>query len=122
MLQETINKNKLISVIMDVKYLDLGDIYETKDGEILGNENDLMYHKSWDWLMPVVEKIIELGADIIISGDSTSIVKGGTYDSSGDLNFNTADFETEKYEGTMLENTYNAIIEFINWYNQKTTK
>ena len=46
--------------------------------------NDLKYHSSWDWLMPVVEKIYSIDADI--------------------------DF----FKNISLEDTYKAVVQFIN--------
>ena len=47
--------NKLIAEFVGAK-LTKGNFY-LLDGEILAHEADLKYHTSWDWLMPVVEKI-----------------------------------------------------------------
>lgn len=74
----------------------------------------LQYHKSWDWLMPVVEKIE------IVSGKNTEITfwQGKQrciildYDNVNDL---------EKIGETKIEATYLAVIEFINWYNNHLT-
>jgi hypothetical protein len=60
--------------------------------------NKLKYHLSWDWLIPVVQKI-------------------------GDEYYNTPFDETysrltEQYENIWtLEDTYNAVVEFIKDYN-----
>lgn len=37
------------------------------------SENEFKYHSSWDWLMPVVEKIEKEGANIIIGTNSVRI-------------------------------------------------
>ena len=47
--------NKLISYFMS----QLGYMYEFKG--LLYKEEDLQFHKSWDWLMPVVSKISNSG-------------------------------------------------------------
>ncbi len=59
----------------------------------------LKYHSSWDWLMPVVEKISGSG----YAGGIMSDLKGALI---------IADIEA----------VYNAVIEFIEWYNKKTGK
>ena len=51
--------------------------------------DELKYHKSWDWLMPVVEKIYSLDAHI--------------------------DF----FRVINLEATYKAVVEFIKQYNNE---
>ena len=59
-------------------------------------DDELQYHKSWDWLMPVVDKMntTELWDEYDISYLATYLV-------SVDINA-----------------TYNAVVEFINQYNK----
>lgn len=68
---------------------------------------DIKYHTSWDWLMPVVEKIESLGywvnrnnGDVTISKDNDMIVI--TPMSSGGIDM-----------------MYQAVVEFINGFNCK---
>ena len=67
---------------------------ETPEGNVVVHVYDLDYDSSWDWLMPVVQKI-------------------------GDEYLNTPFDETysrltEQYENIWtLEDTYNAVVEFI---------
>ena len=58
--------------------------------------NDLEYHTSWDWLMPVVEKIENYLSD--------NVGKVGYFD--------------ECLSSNNLEVRYNAVVEFINEYNK----
>ncbi len=44
--------NKLIAEFMNVDHVDIDQAYE--------DYGELKYHTSWDWLMPVVEKIESL--------------------------------------------------------------
>ena len=69
--------------------------------------NELQYHTSWDWLMPVVEKIESLGywvnrndGDITISNKSDMVVI--TPMSSGGMDM-----------------MYKAVVEFIKEYNDE---
>ena len=57
---------------------------------------EIEYHSSWDWLMPVVETCYHNGADSNQVGDITHAL----------LDCN-------------LEATFDAVVEFIKWYNQK---
>ena len=59
------------------------------------------FHYSWDWLMPVLNKIM----DICFSDDNSE-----TYDS--ELFYQIRDCIPE------IHHTYSAIIEFINQYNK----
>lgn len=79
------------------------------------HKSDLLYDSSWDWLMPVVEKIesITLGED-----NSFNIMIGATtycviQDSNGEC------YEMiHNGEETKLLCVYKAVVEFIKWYNE----
>jgi len=75
-------KNKLIGEFMGVYSRKYGFDYDK-----IGNKG-INYHKSWDWLMPVVQKIYSIDDNI---------------DFFKDIN---------------LETTYKAVIEFIEEYNK----
>jgi len=72
--------------------------------------DDLHFHESWDWLMPVVEKIESMR------------------DSSGNAYRFTVTMCDATIEGTLIgvygkaykiDATYQAVVEFINEYNSK---
>jgi hypothetical protein len=96
------NDNKLIAEFMDLKSTGLS-IYK---------ESDYKYHTSWDWLMPVVEKIDEVS-------DENTLFK---------IEYNRAFVEDiENYyifidvtASSRLEATYKAVVEFIKNNNLKT--
>lgn len=70
---------------------------------------DLKFHKSWDWLMPVVDKIDEILPDdnfLSITYNRCLI----EYDSEG-ITF-------EGLGNSRREATYKAVLEFIEWYNE----
>ncbi len=67
---------------------------------------NLKYNTSWDWLMPVVEKITRLDVGVV---EWDSIIKGHAVLDMGFL-FND-----------MLP-VFNAVIQFINWYNDNQKK
>ena len=71
---------------------------------------DLNYHKSWDWLMKVVEKIESLGYDVFINTCVCRItdVGQGTFE----------DIETFNYENK-IKAVYDACVVFINFYNKQ---
>lgn len=115
--QEIIEGNKLIAEFMQVRN-DFSDIYYLPEfghyfnsyGQIEWNEcfrsNELKFNSSWDWLMPVVEKIEKTKqADVIIH--AKNLVQ---------ISYNK---ETKAYfYDSLLENVWLACIEFIKWYNQ----
>lgn len=72
----------------------------------------LQYHTSWDWLIPVVEKIEGLGYSVwfqsVIEGTQVSIWKG--------MNVLFRPVNKNK-----IDAVYSAIIDFIKYYNQHPT-
>jgi len=120
------NNNKLIAEFMEfpthtdavddrtIAYYVGESIMHTDNTE---NENDcdvfhpddMQFHTSWDWLMPVVEKIESLR------------------DANGDAYRFTIDMCNAQIEGTHIEiiggayklnTTYKAVVEFIKTYNR----
>jgi len=88
-----LENNKLIAEFMGLVESSISDKYWTeksKEGFGQGELFELQYHTSWDWLMPVVEKIYSIDADV--------------------------DF----FKNISLEATYKAVIEFIKWYNNES--
>lgn len=88
--------------------------------------NNLRFNSSWDWLMPVVERIRTIaswdrdkfGTEVIINGNKTTIKSGGYGEKEhGKLFFNRT------FHGSFnsKEHTYKAVVEFIQWYNQNQT-
>lgn len=87
------------------------------------NEWQYKFDKSWEWLMPVVEKIDKLGYDVEINSGLRRI------------NIRTTDFGymekvpeyNEEFRGnsslyadlTPIQCVYQAIVEFIQWYNEQ---
>ena len=80
--------NKLIAEFMGVDQVDIDTWLETN--------SNLKYHTSWDWLMPVVEKVFILSEDE--EAWRMDIESGLTT-----LN---------------IDETYRAVVEFINEYNR----
>jgi len=80
-------ENKLIAEFMDVNLIE-------------GQRGD--YHTSWDWLMPVVEKIkrTDLSREMVMQGIDELI---NDIDDSFDFN---------------IAITYNAVVKFIEEYNK----
>ena len=119
----TTENNKLIAEFMglvtqDEKFTSGRSIECTKgtftDYEAIG-KGWLHYHTSWDWLMPVVEKI-ESNKDV-------DMVELQYNSDSGYEVIITIDSEDEFArnhctESDRIKATYKAEIEFINWYNE----
>lgn len=105
---ETTENNKLIAEF-DQKYSIGFGLYDF-DG--CHYELDkLEFHKSWDWLMPVVEKIEDYDEyDVEILQYGTRVLKN-----SVEIITNVADFSFDK----KIEHCYDAIIKFIKEYNKQ---
>lgn len=103
--EEIIVNNKLIAEFMDSITLD-------GNGNSKEDINSFKYHKSWDWLMPVVDKIENLGnCQIDISFEWCRICyKGGLFE---------IDTRNHIKANTKIEAVYFACIEFIKWYNDE---
>ena len=75
-------------------------------------ENSLRYHVSWDWLIPVVEKIENDLKDSftidIINKNQCEVIRNGDEFICG------YGFETVNH--LKIEAVYNSIVKFIKWY------
>ena len=92
--------NKLIAEFMN--YPDLGTE---------GDFSYLRYHASWDWLMPVVDKIeSDDRYDVDILQYGTRIT-----DNQKEIVNNIADISFDK----KIEHTHNAVVEFIKLLKDK---
>ena len=105
--------NKLIAEFVGAKN-DLSDIYYLPEfahyfnsyGQIEWSDcfrlNELKYYTSWDWLMPVVEKIEKTTAFVNIKGCLVNVS-------------NIVDVSAP----SKIEAVWIAVVEFIEWYNNK---
>ena len=109
------NSNKLISEFMGMTYGDPNDDSVMIQMISQGNEvvpiESMKYHISWDWLMTVVEKIESLGYEFTIV-ENRCKVSNNTDHSVEEL------FHIETI-GSKLDTTYDAVVQFINQYNNK---
>jgi len=76
--------------------------------------HELQYHTSWNWLMPVVEKIEEHGYDFI----ATKRRATRTYDANFMDEVNNYVVYVEDCKDRQ-EATYKAVVEFINQHKNK---
>jgi hypothetical protein len=127
-----IKDNLLIAIFMGYKYYEgePNDIdYQTLviPGEKIRLCNT-KYHCSWDWLIPVVEKIESLNLREYNYNFDALVVQIEKYECwiymelSLDpcYTINKKSFETKFL--SKIEAVYSSIVEFIEWYNQYTKK
>ncbi len=111
--EEIIEGNKLIAEFMGGEFNERQSFvyFKLPVNKAYSVLDDLKYHSSWDWLMPVVEKI-EKGnfgvkqcrkvVEIYIDDTKENII--------------------HSKHRNRIESLWYAIIEFINWYNKNKDK
>lgn len=101
---EVTEGNKLIAEFMgykDEKY------YYTNGKESLGIDA-MNYHTSWDWIMPVVEKIESMGHAVSIEKFICTI---------WNRSYNGGIICCNKGTDNKKQVCFRAVIQFIEWYN-----
>ncbi len=93
-----------------------------KNGYLCRRHKDLQYCTSWDWLMPVVEKIESLKINgkyfipyIDIRGSNCTIYKKVRHGLPEPW-FRASDITPS---GNKIQGVYITILEFIKWYNDQ---
>lgn len=132
--QEIIEGNKLIAEFMtgetyNTFYLPEFGQYFNSYGQIEYTEtfspNELKYHSSWDWLMPVVEKIEDVKVGLLKNGDNQEyrnqfyIMRNVSWITPSNWCNNLIDTIVCK---TKIEAVWLACVEFIKWYNEQNKK
>jgi len=94
----------------------------------LGAGNILEYHKSWDWLMPVVEKIENLdivalgccrayGDKFIYNNEGFSVkIEGNSCEIWIHFTFDPESSVTIVQGNSKLEAVYEACLDFVDWF------
>jgi hypothetical protein len=101
--------NKLIAEFMGLQF-SKGEYYRPlyNSGDWIP-ENELQYHTSWDWLMPVIEKLNLLDDykyTVFISSADTKIVDNIT-------NNVIVDISCKHSVDELIQSVYQAVVEFI---------
>lgn len=123
--KEILEGNKLIANFMglETKVNSRGSLCTVPDEDL--QFDYIAYHSSWDWLMPVVEKISKIpipDRPVIFNGEDTF------YDTYFPRTFGMMNSETNEYlvrintfalhySKSLITATYEAVVEFIKWYN-----
>ena len=103
--------NRLIAEFMGFEIIDrpYGNGFVTLSETEICDVDDLLYHTSWDWLMPVVDKINSLNGGefntVIISNACRIYSDKNTYNEIIEAN-------------STIEATYKSILKLIEWYNK----
>lgn len=116
-MKNTVENNKLIAEFLGYSqphpdYPDTTYWYK-KDCQPL---TILLFHSDWNWLMGVIEKIESLPA----MKDNGNFFFEINQDSVTVFNSTRMDIVIEVIgQGSRINNTYQAVIEFIQWYNEQ---
>lgn len=134
--KEIIKGNKLIAEFMGLKPFNTGDKWAlghnschcceiTEEKTMNGFASIAKYHSSWDWLMPVVEKI----ESMFYFFNSAPFIDDEMDELSGEYfcvviqrrttNLNLPYFIDITGCSSKKEATWKAVVEFIKWYNEK---
>lgn len=102
----TTENNKLIAEFMDWKQCDPNDntIYANPtNGALHSSDSDMRFHTSWDWLIPVIQKVNEVSGYDDYNTDRLHIQRV------------LDDCINENAVG--IDEVHKAVVEFINQYN-----
>ena len=131
--------NKLIAKFMGWKYKnqakywfvvrDDGSVYSKHSGHL--SANHLKFHTSWDWLMPVVEKIKKIEYSNALYSNTWTVMmidnqcviteypQAYFINDCSSVVDRCAETICDVSEDSLLESTYKAVVEFIKWYNKQ---
>ena len=112
-MENIIENNKLIAEFLNWEFDDLSETFETPflklvDSHAFGDDQfscklqdfELEFHSDWNWLMQVVEKILNVSLEI----------------DSMEMYYNITD------SIPYIAKTYGECVEFIKWYNEQNKK
>lgn len=113
----TQENNKMIAEFMGIVYPKLDNVIVIDN--VVIKENELQYHRDWNWLMPVVDKI-----ESFQDGEDGDSMRGHLYNFRIEQHFvyildgESMDVIIEMNGDSKLDATYNAVVEFIKEYNK----
>ena len=93
----------------------LSNYYYKDNRKQQSHSDDFEYYTSWDWLIPVLEKIEQLGYHTRICFDDFGSWMQIHYGLSV---ADTMETKALNQHGTKIENTFKSVVEFIKWYNK----
>lgn len=125
----SMSDNEIIAEFMDLNRIVHNPEYFITDHGMT-HQNEFRYNSSWDWLMPVVEKIAQHVYEIW--QDSNGYKEVTHHDRAYPRTFGMIDSEGKwmvrinrmplEQESTLIEATYKAVVEFIKWHNAEKLK
>ncbi len=128
--KEIIEGNKLIALFDGFEFLNDNSEFCPNGYFVMNSEEghnnmhhpeELNYHKSYDWLMPVFEKIfrLQIGNGIETVDYACCRTFGMLNNETGGIMVRLNGFTVHESQ-TLIEATYSAVLEFIQFYNQQS--
>jgi len=117
-MKSTEENNRLIAEFMGVKTEKfasgiLNFMYEVNGNNEGFEVGELSYHTSWDWLMPVVDKIEDMRDENNGCLFNVSTIQTWTEI----IDCRTSDTIAEGDAETKIQSVFDAVVEFIKWHN-----
>ena len=84
------------------------------------------YYVSWDWLMPVVEKIETIKTPssetikVIVGDNKSCVISSGTLATDGEVEILYCLDKSFDKSSSKIKATWRAVVEFIKWNNSQT--
>ena len=103
----------VIETVPAEKIMGYGSVPEGEIKHFSGQPNMMQYHKSWDWLIKVVEEIENYNVVASFNINNTTITIEGALEELPTLD----DIEVE-VAGSKLLAVWEAVVKFIEWYNK----
>lgn len=124
--KDIIEGNKMIAEFMGFKRIESPKVKEVYmrakhwiiEGHGYFDDEELKYHTSWDWLMPCVEKIETIDQEK--EDDGYSVLIQGVLCQISDMNM-MGTLISEGFKDKKIDAVWQAVIQFITWYNQNNS-
>jgi len=115
--------NELIAIYIGAKKTMYGRYMLDDESGLIFEPNQLMYDRSWDWLMLVVNKIEDeskVPMSIIIKVNKVDIIYKWFvifYPNRASVDYIGGAFVSSSSE-SKIEAVWKAVVKYINWYNK----
>ena len=120
--EEILEGNELLSKFMGIKtqreqsfMTGIGNFYV-----IDSERNQILFHTSWDWMFPVIDKINDMGKAYSFATFKTyvsCVVEKGGNKMYKDYSFANAEYITAEQTGK--EAAFRLLVKFVKWHNEQ---
>ena len=110
--EEIMEGNKLIAEFMDLKNFHTTNWYTDNDKIGFYIDDKICYHSSYDWLMPVVEKMEKMGYGMDITPHDVTVIDYVTGNEEERVRIENDDNYPK------IDLIYWAVIGFIGWFSK----